>query len=163
MTSTGDEMGRYIQALVALALSSCLASCDIFYGVMRTAELDEQLSLDCVRHVVETTSGINRVQFSESHEGKGLFHPTPWNYVYFFAGAPDSHVIGVLQIYKDYQGHFSYDDHLMDINRKPPQADIDATRPVMRAIEQNLAVQCGVAELPARVKEVCQGVACGPL
>jgi hypothetical protein len=60
----------------------------------------------------------------------------------------------------DYTGNLQITDHLMEINRKPPQEDIDATRPVMKALEERLEKQCGIVGLAASIKEACRGVEC---
>ena len=154
---------RILQIALVSSLAFGISGCDFVYGVMRDAPIDTELSLDCVRQVVETTRGIDKVSYEARHDGKGLFHPEPWTYNYFYIGTPESHIVGALQIYKEYDGHLSYHNSLMDINTKPPQVEIDATRPVMRAIEMRLSSQCGVNNLPSRVKESCTGVLCGPM
>src|ERR1700712_3322125 len=115
-------------------------------------------ALDCVQQAIRNTAGVVDVTYKASHTGEGLFEPTPWIYTYGFAGKPGSNIIGFLQLEKDYQGHFTYRNTLLGLNTKPPQAQIDATRPVMRAIELALAEHCGLTELPARVREDCIGV-----
>ena len=157
-------MMRNIACLViALNAAFLLTGCDPIYGVMRKADLDSAPPLECVRHAVEAAPGVVSVDNKESHTGKGLFHPTPWVYSYFYHGAPSSNVVGVLQLYKDYEGRFSYKNYLWRMHEPPTQAAIDATRPVMRAIEKNLALQCGITELASGVREDCTGVACNPL
>jgi hypothetical protein len=147
--------------VVGLAL--ILSGCDFVYGVSREAPLETEISVDCVKRAIESTPAIEKVDYEASHTGKGLFHPTPWVYTYEFRGSPQSNISGVLQVYKEYDGKLFYRDYLESLNFKPPQAWIDATRPVMRGIEERLAMQCGADALPARVKETCNGVTCGPL
>ena len=147
--------------VVCIAL--VLSGCDIFYGVTRNATLGTDIQIDCVHHVIETTPGVEKLDYAALHTGKGLFHPTPWTYNFSFAGNPKSNIVGSVQIYKEYDGGLSYHDSLIMINQKPPQAWIDATRPVMLEIEKQLAIQCGATDLPTNVKETCQGVVCGPL
>ena len=154
---------RILQIALVSSLAFGVSGCDFLYGVMRDAPIDTELSLDCVRQVVETTPGIEKVSYEARHDGKGLFHPEPWAYNYFYSGTPESHIVGNLQIKKEYDARLSYHDTLLAINQKPPQAGIDATRPVMKAMEARLAAQCGITELPARVKETCQGVICAPM
>lgn len=153
--------GLKITHIGCLALTA--SGCDSLYGVRRDANIEADVQPDCVRHVVETTAGVTTLKYTASHEGKGLFHPTPWVYNFNFAGSPDSNILGNLQIIKEYDGKLSYHDSLMMINQKPLQRWIDATRPVMRSIEERLALQCGVTGMPDSVKETCTGVVCKPL
>lgn len=144
-----------------LGIALVLSGCDSVYGVSRDAPLDKEISADCVKQAIESTPGIEKVDYESSLTGKGLFHPTPWVYTYEFRGTPQSNITGALQLDKEYDGTVSYQSYLEGLNFKPPQAWIDATRPVMREIEKRLAVQCGADALPARVKETCNGVICG--
>ncbi|MDR3527293.1 MAG: hypothetical protein P4L57_08420 [Rhizomicrobium sp.] len=146
-------------ALVAAALT--LAACDTLYGVSRSADLTAPLEQACVRRVVETTPGVAAVDYRESHSGKGLFHPTPWSYAYSYRGKAGSKVAGTLTITTEYDGRSQFRDTLWQINAKPPQEAVDATRPVMRRIEAALAQRCGLR--PAAIPETCRGVACPTL
>ena len=146
-----------------IGIALILSGCDFVYGVDRAAPLDKEISTDCVKRVMESTPGIEKVDYEASHTGKGLFHPTPWVYTYQFRGSPHSNVMGVLQVAKEYDGTFSYRNYLESLNSKPPQAWIDATRPVMHEIEKRLAMQCEADTLPAHIKETCTGVICGPM
>ncbi len=145
-------------AMVVAAL--ILAGCDDLYGVSRSADLTAPVETACVRHAVETTPGIVSVDYRESHSGKGLFHPTPWTYAYVYRGQPGSNVLGVLDITKDYDGRTHILNTLWQLNAKPPQDEVDATRPVMRRIEAALAAQCGLTDMPAQIRENCRGVTC---
>ena len=155
--------GTNFKAALVGCLAMVVSGCDTIYGVTREAGLEADIQLDCVRRVVASTPGITNLDYDASHDGKGLFHPTPWVYNFSFAGTPESNIIGILQIYKEYDGKLSYHDALVMINRKPLQRWIDATRPVMREIEDQLASRCGATGLPDDVKETCQGVVCRPL
>ena len=154
---------RMLGVGAALAAALTLAGCDFIYGVTRIADLESPIELACVQHTIETVPGIVSVEARSDHSGKGLFHPTPWVYSYLYSGAPGSNIRGALQIYREYDGKFSYHNMLLQMNERPPQEAIDATRPVMRAIEKKLAANCGVATLPAEVREDCNGVACKSL
>jgi hypothetical protein len=138
-----------------------LGGCDPLYGVMRATPLFAPPELACVQRAIELTDGVATVTYRARHEGKGLFHPTPWVYDYIYSGPGG--VWGSLQLIKTYDGRFSYRNSYLTLHQPPPQSSIDATRPVMRAIEKNIASRCGITELTAGVRENCTGVTCNPL
>lgn len=76
---------------------------------------------------------------------------------------PRATFCGVVQLVENYKGDVAFSQTLLSINSKPPQAEIDATRPVMRTIEANLIHQCGLTKLGTGVRESCTGVECEPL
>jgi hypothetical protein len=152
-----------LRAALVCVLTVSLSGCDFVYGVTRNAKLDTEPSQECVSRVIKNSPGVTQVRYEARHDGKGLFHPSPWVYNYLYRGTPENHVVGVLQITKEYDGQLSYHDTLLDLNIKPPQAEIDATRPVMRKIEVELENQCGAVGLPANIKETCTGVLCAPM
>jgi hypothetical protein len=156
-------MNTKIRASAILVLALPLAGCDILYGVGRGAQLDKKPELACVEETIRATPGITEVKFESDHSGKGLFHPAPWTYSYLYRGKDGSNIIGSLQIVETYDGAVTMGQSLWQLNAPPPQAWVDATRPVMRAIEMRLAERCGIRDLPSRIKETCDGVRCLPL
>ena len=151
------------RAFLICGLATGLSGCDFAYGVMRDAKLDIEPPQECVNRVIKNAPGVTEVRYEARHDGEGLLHPTPWIYNYSYRGTPESHIIGTLQIYKEYDGQLSYHNTLLGLNIKPPQVEIDATRPAMRSMETELANQCGVAGLPSNIKETCMGVSCEPM
>jgi hypothetical protein len=140
-----------------------VSGCDPLYGVHRTAPLAAAPELICVERAIAQTDGVASVVYHARHEGKGLIHPTPWIYDFVWTGAPGSGISGSLQLIKTYDGHISYSNSRWQIGRPPPQSSIDATRPVMRAMERTVAARCGITELTEAVREDCPGVSCNPL
>jgi len=147
--------------LIAAALLS-LSSCDIFYGVYRAAPLNSRPNLACVRDVIEKTPGIAEVQYRHHEGGTTLSLKSPANIAdsYFYRGPVGSHVLGVLQIDWSYPGNVVLTDTLQDLDRKPPQEDIDHSRPMMKLVEQRVESECEIVGLTSKVKERCQGVQC---
>jgi hypothetical protein len=145
-----------------------LSGCDTLYGVSRTAKLERQPSLECVASVVSTTSGVTTVE-RKSYQGgvavtlSGLKEPASIVNNFFYRGKEGSNIVGALQILQDHEGKITFTHSLMDINRKPPQIEVDASRPVMKRIEERLAAECGIGQLTDRVKEKCNGVSCEKL
>jgi hypothetical protein len=123
--------------------------------------------LDCVRTVISSAPGITNVQYREDEGSR----PVTWSgiqtadtvHTFFYKGAAGSHIVGVLQIISSYNGGVQFGQRLLAINVAPSQADIDATRPVMRYIEKALGSRCGLSALSSQITEVCRGVQCGPM
>jgi len=155
------------RVVAALAATVLLGGCDFIYGVTRDARLESQPALDCVGKVIRATPGIARVEEENRSGGRVLTWSglQPPNQVYYFRyfGEPGSHVFGFVHLDVYPNGEVEFSNYRIGINRKPPQEDIDATRPVMQKIEAGLAKQCGLTQLPARIKELCTGVDCKPL
>jgi hypothetical protein len=63
----------------------------------------------------------------------------------------------------EYDGKTNFSQHLLEINRKPPQDLINGTRPVMYWVEQRLEEECGMTGLTTSIQEFCRGVECRPL
>lgn len=152
---------KSLPLVLAIAAALLAGGCDQLYGVRRTAELSGQPELECVRSAIEHTEGVTSVTYRASHDGKGLFHANPWVYDYVYRG-PDG-IWGSLQLIRDYNGHFSYENTRFAMHKPPPQGAIDATRPVMRLMEKNIAARCAIIELNAAVSESCTGISCKPL
>ena len=123
--------------------------------------------LDCVRTVISLAPGVTNVQYREDEESR----PVTWSGIqtadavhnFSYKGAAGSHIVGVLQIIRSYNGEVQFSQRLLAINLAPSQADIDATRPVMRYIEKALGARCGLSALSSQITEVCRGVQCGPM
>lgn len=60
----------------------------------------------------------------------------------------------------NYQGRTEFHHTHIDVNRKPPQSEIDQIRPAMLRIEQAIEAQCGLTGLSRMIKESCNGVQC---
>ncbi len=150
-------------SLFVVGVALLVGGCDSVYGVTRSTPLSAPPELACVQRTIELTDGVATVTLQARHSGKGLFHSTPWVYDYIYSGRQDSGIFGSLQLIKTYDGHVTYRNSLLAIYGPPPQSSIDATRPVMRAIEKNIASRCGITELTVGVREDCPGVVCNPL
>jgi hypothetical protein len=150
-------MIRSRNLVVLAAISAVVAGCDASYGVSRTAKLDSLPPPLCVQQVIKASPGVVFVRYDHPQDHDDLFGST---YTFTYAGAEGSHIRGALQIHDSLDVSFSHS--LMMIGVYPPQEDVDATRPVMRHIEDALASQCGMTQLPERIEEECSGVECDP-
>ena len=144
-------------AVLALETSSC----DFIYGVNRRTAIPAAPDFTCVERVIREAPGVDDVRYAQTEGGRrltwtGLQRPIQVHtFVY-----RDGQILGALQVTIEYDGETEFSQTLLDINRKPPQAMVDATRPVMLWIEQRLESECGMSGLTARIKERCPGVEC---
>ena len=148
----------------AILLAGCvmLSGCDPVTGLSRVSPLDSEPSQSCVEVVIRAMPGVKRVRHELGRGDSSLWHPAPLVHRYFYDGMGTSRVQGVLEISRAYDGTLSYRNSQHTIG-PPPRDYIDATRPIMRAMEEKLATDCGLTGLPAQVKERCIEVACPPL
>ena len=148
-------------AATVLVSVFALQGCDVLYGVRREAYVTSVPSLDCIEAAISSVPGVASIERPMWPRTGTRSSPPPYYFVY--RGAPDSHLQGVAQVQIEESGKLSFQNSLMDINRRPPQAEIDATRPAMQAIERALEERCGVDGLTSSIKEVCRGVECQPM
>lgn len=146
-------------------LYSLLTGCDIGYGITRSAALRAVPPLECVHRVVESTPGIVSVNYSHNEDGTTLTLKSPAHIAdtFFYSGREGSYISGILQIHQDHRGTVSLSQNLTYLNARPPQSDIDASRPVMAQIEQRLESECGITGLVKNITERCAGVECPKL
>ena len=150
-----------MKGVAAIVVALAMAACDFLYGVNRRAALTRLPQVDCVRETLETTPGIERVDY-QAWVGS---RPITWaglqqaDQVHTFLYRGEG-VQGALQLVVGYEGDVELSDTLLDVNRKPPQELIDGTRPVMRLVEERLEQRCGIEGLVRDVRESCLGVAC---
>ena len=152
---SGFPIGRRLRAL--LAMTWPLAGCDIGYGIVREARLESAPPLECVNRVIEGAPGVTSVQNLGTTQGSSYSVSSIG-----YSGTKESHIFGTLQVYI-YDSYALFNQSHVRLNIVPPQAEIDATRPVMQYIEDATATECGLPSLPSRVEEECFGVACPPL
>lgn len=146
---------------------SALAGCEQFYGVRRVSPLASWPSVECVKHAIEGTPGVESVAYSHREGGtyfrwSGCSTPADITDNFLFQGTSGSHIRGSLQIYGDCAGPkwLTLSEEYM--NHRPPQVLIDATRPVMTSIAKRVEAQCDIGGLVASMKEECNGVTCAP-
>jgi hypothetical protein len=143
-----------MRRIAILGVCLALGGCETAEGVMREAQLDTVPDMGCVRRAVEAAPGGAKVTFIADPGSV---------YDFDFEGAPGSKVRGAVQLFEYRKGRFRYFASILQINSPPPQDIVDASRPVMRDVEQTIAVKCGLGELLPRVRETCANVACAPL
>jgi hypothetical protein len=149
---------------VLLFTTLVISSCDFIYGVNRRAPIPAAPDFTCVERVIRAAPGVENVRYSQTQGSRPLtwtgLKPPTGVHTFFYR---DAQVLGVLQITVEYDGKTNFAQTLVDINRKPPQALIDASRPVMQWIEQRLESDCSMTGLTNAIKEDCPGVECPPL
>jgi hypothetical protein len=151
-------INRILIAGIALACTGC----DTISGLQRRAAVQSLPVADCAVAAIGSVEGVRDVKHRSEVGGRpltlrGLKPPDQIErYSYRFSGLSTN-----LYFLRQYDGKVDFHSTLICMNCVPPQEDIDAIRPVMRKVEAALASQCGLAELPAAVRESCTNVSCG--
>jgi hypothetical protein len=113
-----------------------------------------------IKEVIETTPGIDEVHYKFTEGGRSLtstgIKPPSQVYNFWYRGGTNVH--GSLRFIVDYKGTVDYSQSLVEMDSRPPQKWVDATRPVMIAIEARLERECGLTNLSASVTEWHRGV-----
>lgn len=149
-----------IKACASLLLCAALCACDPIFGMSRSALLSTEPDFTCVQRVLEQTPGIAQVKVYPRYTRDLLFESQDSiSQSLGFDGTPGSNIGGIVAINR-YRGQWSYAGHDTWIRQPPPQAHIDATRPVLKLLEVRLAEQCGLTELKTGIKESCTRVSC---
>lgn len=137
-----------------------IAGCDHIGGVVRhTGEMSAAPSLQCVRDAVFSVEGVTNVTYSLEQGSRpltlhGIAEPDQVHRVRYTYRGVNSDLHFVVR----YNGSATYYHTYISINRTPPQSIIDSIYPGMRAIDEAVWSQCGVA---APIYESCRGVRCG--
>jgi hypothetical protein len=128
-----------MRVVPAICLMLVLSGCDFVYGVSRNATLNSLPSLACVEKVVRETPGVATVETRVEPGGRPLtltgIHDPDQNYYFIYHGSEGSYIWGALLLSRRYDGTAELLQDNERLNDKPPQAEIDASRPVMRKIE----------------------------
>ena len=148
---------RAMIALIALVA----AGCDFVFGVNRTALLDRLPTLDCVESAIRSADGVDTVEYRYDEGSRpititGIKPPHDLHYFTYRVGEARA----TLLVKENYKGEVELSQHLIDINRSPPQGHIDLVRPVMIEVENALERSCQLEGLPQSVDEWCRGVTC---
>lgn len=143
---------------LALAITvSWLLACEEEYGIYRRATLSQYPDLACIERVLNDTPSIARVE--ESPAGpRSAQAPPAGDHHYFFYEGPE--VEAHLAIIVEADGGVSFSQALVQVDQKPSQATIDATRATMRELENRLEKECRIDGLTAAVHEVCLRIEC---
>jgi len=156
-----DRLGIALLLIAGLPL----AGCDVIYGVHRHATLEALPDLACVERVVRAASGVQDVGHWAGQGGRALtlsgFLQPELTFTFVYSGKQPK-IEGALELIRDQKGKVQFYQSL--VRYQPPDPVVIAnTRPVMREIEFTLSRDCGIPELPAGIKETCDGVDCPPM
>ena len=149
-----------------MALGAVLAGCDRIYGFHREARIMSAPDPECVAHVLATMAEIETVERSHYSGGtaitlSGLKTPANTSDGFAFYGRPGSHVAGGLSLHVDWAGVRTFSQYQQSFGGPMPPEYVEATRAVMQRVEQRVAAECDVPELPAAIRDDCKGVGCG--
>lgn len=145
---------RYVNVLSLLAVMLISSACDPIYGVNRHAYVWFMPEPAKVGDVIRDMPKVTTVEFKKS-ERRG-----PLTYRFVYKG---ENIDGTLEFVQYKKHHVEYSQSLARMGGRPPQEWIDATRPVMIAIEKGLEENCGLTNLHSEVREWCHGVKCPPI
>ena len=143
------------------ALVPLLTSCDRLFGIVRDAPVAFMPDPARVGAVIRAAPGVDNVQYLSFQEGRsfGLNGIEPGAHGYEFLYHGDTYVGGSLEFVEDYKHRVEYSQEHLGF-RPPSQECIDATRPVMIRIEEELEESCGLTNLQASVIEHCIRMKC---
>jgi len=151
--------------LLTVAVGSVLhgaLACERSFGVSRAAELAEFPDPVCVRAVLGQTEGIKG--FNEWYWPKSDSDPEAVARsvrAHHFAYDDGPGVRVQLGIFEDAPGKIRWVQSYISGTAPRSQDAVDEARRMMMAVERGVESRCGIAELSARVGEVCSGVECG--
>lgn len=136
-----------------------LTGCDTLHGVRRSAAVHAVPDLTRVKERIESYPERIEVALSESVGGRTLtftgIHED--DQVFYVSYSDDKNIQGTLMFERDYRGRVIYSQYQLGLSPLP-QAWIDATWPVMKRIELDLAMEFGLPELCDGVKVRICGV-----
>ncbi len=147
---------RLLRSLGALAFA-WIVGCEREYGIYRTAVVAKVPDLECTRRVLQATPGVTSVKEFRGSEESRSDAQAEGDHLFFYEG---SRVQGDLVFIVEETGAIRFVQSLVKVNEKPPQDMIDATRAVMRMVEQRLEVECEMGGLSSAVQETCLRVKC---
>ena len=137
-----------------------VTGCDMVYGVSRRAQVSHVPDPNKVKMAIASVPGVEKVTHAFFEGGRPITHyriEAP-DKVYEFTYSGGTNVHGDLHFVMDYASKVHFSHTLLMMNQRPPQAWVDATRPVMKQIEIRLEQECGLTGLSTSVVERCNGV-----
>lgn len=143
-------------ALISMLL---LSACDTIYGVRRQAPVAHVPNMTLLQERVLSYPEIDEAVLKNSQGGRpltlsGIKPPSELQYLTYSG----SEISGTLHFSTDYQGHTTYHQYHIQMNRRPPQPVIDAIWPIMLRIERDLEYDFGLAGLTSQAQTTARGV-----
>lgn len=153
---------KIVSLISLLLIVAALAGCDTVYGITRYSNVGAiALPVDCIVQATEKVSGVSFVEHRKEEGGReltlgGIQPPEVIDrFLYAYGG-----LNGNFYFLTNFKGIAEFRHTYIDINRRPPQTEIDKIRPVMVEIENSISEYC-VLDLSSKVIENCSGVECG--
>ena len=119
-----------------------LSGCDPIYGVATMAELHQPPDIRCVDETLRTTAGIETVEHGRNQSSALELLPhygevtTTTDYWIYGGGA-------ILQINQNSQ-RIGYENGLLRLNHKVPEAQLNAYVPLMNLVNTRLETNCAI-------------------
>ena len=152
----------HLRIVAVMALLVLVTGCDFIYGVSRRADLGKvELPIDCVIRATESVPGVTDVHKREENGGReltlsGLQEPERLIYVMY----KYKNLNGNYYFRTNYQGHVDFNHTYLEMNRRPPQEEIEAITPVMIEIEKAITAKCSGLQGIGDATQTCSGVRC---
>ncbi|WP_049764453.1 hypothetical protein [Shewanella sp. MR-4] len=138
-----------------------LWGCDTTYGVSRYSPVGAvRLPIECMVEATKSVVGVSDVEHRTEEGGReltfgGIQQPEIIDrFLYTYDGLNGNYYFRT-----NYKGIVEFRHTYIDINRRPPQSEIDKIRPVMIEIEISVSQQCQI-DISAKTIEDCMGVTC---
>lgn len=138
-----------------------LGGCDTIYGVSRYSQVGAvRLPIECIVEVTKSVAGVSDVEYRTEEGGReltfgGIQQPEIIDrFLYTYDGLNGNYYFRT-----NYKGIAEFRHTYIDINRRPPQSEIDKIRPVMIEIENSVSQHCQI-DISTKTIENCLGVTC---
>jgi hypothetical protein len=154
-------MSKYGISILFAFLVSSITGCDFIHGVSHVRLDSPTPDIKCLENAVTAVPGVTKFEYRNEEGGRpltmhGIEKPNQIHrFFYQYSG-----LNGNFYFLVNYKGEAEFRHTYIDINRTPPQRDIDTIRPVMFEIENEIEKQCGLVGFSAQVIEECMGVEC---
>lgn len=150
-----------VMILAASLLLASMVACDSVYGVVRRGSVSFPPDVACVKGLLESVTSIASVEYQETQGARrlSLRGSAPPGVIHTFSYRGDK-IAAALQFFVESNGATLVIHSLSNLNERPQQEFVDATRSVMRTIEKRLETECNMANLTNVITEECKGVKC---
>lgn len=146
---------------IASTVSIFVAGCDTIGGISHVKRETSLPGNSCIINAVQSVQGVSDVEYRTESGGRpltlhGIEKPDEVHrYIYRYSG-----LMGNFYYRVNYKGDVEYHHTYFDINRVPPQSEIDNIRPIMFEIEKTIETKCNLNDFVSGIEEKCSGVKC---
>ena len=156
-----SPMPRFRLIVFVVIVGSFSAGCDTIGGITHVKRDVPFPDSSCIMKAVQSVPGVSNVEYKTESGGlpltmHGLEKPDEIHrYIYRYSG-----LRGNFYYRLNYKRVADYSHTYIDLNRAPPQKEIDTIRPVMFQIEKAIETECDAKGFMSGMVERCSGVKC---